>query len=438
MRRRGGALVLIAIGALFVAPDPVSAAMKSVAETAVPASALGVVAVGAAPNSPGFALAADPGGSAKRTFVVTNHSSDLRLGVRLDPVGSPATGTGSNSTGAHSTPASWLTLSDVVETLEPGASATVTIAILVPADAIPGDVVAGVRVHVDQAVRVADGSPVPGNPSVSLPVAIKVNGAPTAQVSVVDVRAVQEQGKNLLEIEFRNVGATSMLMSGRVEVGGAHPQTLPVRANAAPLSGTTVRVPWVKPPGSKGVAVSVSAGDARGDQASWNGLVGAAPSPATAPGRSEAAPVAALASPHRSHTPFSAFVLLALALALTWFLFELTRARRRRRTLAARVTVPTIGATAVGASASGRVPASEQIDGVAIQLAALVGAIDRLVERIDASAEPTEPTESSAIAPVPSGAATWVVDPAYPYDWPTEEQLDRFLERRRGAGFDLR
>jgi hypothetical protein len=138
-------------------------------------------------------------------------------------------------------------------------------------------------------------------------------------------------------------------------------------------------------------------------------------------------------------------------LALTWFVYELTRARVRRGARVPRTV-------AVRAPAAGT-PA--QVDAIAIQLAALVGAIDRLVTRLDGAPPAPAPVEGPAVEAAPAApasaaadveaafrgaaapqtepaeAATWVVDPAYPYDWPTEEQLDRFLERGRGADFDL-
>ena len=123
----------------------------------------------------------DPGASAKRAFVVTNRSSSLRVTVRLAAVDATARPGGAVQY-AHdasaSGPGSWLTLSDVVTTLEPGAHVHVTLTITPPDNATPGAVTAGLVARVDHAARVSDNQPVDAAGEISLPIAINVKGAP--------------------------------------------------------------------------------------------------------------------------------------------------------------------------------------------------------------------------------------------------------------------
>jgi hypothetical protein len=494
MKRFGSALlVMIAIGVLAVDAGPVaaltSAAAGSAAETSVPSNAIGIRAVGVPRAAHGFAMSLAPGGSATRTVVLTNRSADLRLTVRLEPVDASALGAAAprvatRASAPNPDPASWLTLSDVVETLEPRANATVSIKVLVPANAIPGDSVAGLRVRVDRALRVSDSSAVPGNPSVSLPITVGVKGAATAQVSITSVRAVEVQGKDYLEIHFQNVGATPMVMRGRAIVRGEHPHTYALHARVAPLASTVVRFPWVKASVSAGAAVVVSTDDARGDQATWNGTVGAT-TPSTAPNTPSApAQVSTVATAPAASiiglSPSLFFLLVAVALAVLWLAYEVLRARARGRArrrllagaaaaaapVAARVATPNLPVTVVASD--------EQMRAVVSQLAALVEAIDRLAGRLDgvpvASSPPLLPTRvpaavvvpvavpappapvvtvepspmpvAAAVEGAPTDAAEAVDDDvaageSYPYDWPTEAELDRFVERRRAAGTDI-
>lgn len=103
----------------------------------------------------GFSVTIDPGNTANRRFVIANHSANLRLRVRLEPVVS------------SSVQASWVTLSDVVETLEPGAHALVSARVLVPSNAVPGSVTITVNACVEHAALAADGQQVAGMPAVA-------------------------------------------------------------------------------------------------------------------------------------------------------------------------------------------------------------------------------------------------------------------------------
>jgi hypothetical protein len=480
-----GALLTIAISVLCVAVAPVSAAPSAVG---VPTGALTMRSVDGSPGARGFSITIDPGQAANRRVVITNHSTNLRLTVRLEPIA------------ASALQASWITLSDVVETLEPGAHAVVSARVLVPSNAVPGSVKVKVQARVEHAVLAVDGSAVAGSPSVSLPIAIKVRGAPTAQVSIVNVESITDHGRDFLAIEFQNVGATAIDMQGRVRVATTPPTSYPVDAHVVPLTNTIVRVAWAKPPGAKGVLVAVDTDNARGDQAVWNGTVGAAP-PTTVGAPAVHAAAASAVSPIKKRDPFVLGVLGAVALAVLWFLYETVRALRRRRKrrrmlrdvglIAARSdaqppnlpvepNLPVPMATPVAAS-------SDQISAVAAQLGALVGAIEHLTARLDAvrtlpaaAPEPVAgpvpvgstpipapppppstmpvrtPAPPPAVAAVPAVSAEAAVMPSgedgamrafagassepqstlgdgYPYDWPTSEQLDRFVARRKAA-----
>ena len=476
MRRTVGALVLT-ISVLSVVAGPAAGSTAPIGAAGSGAGVLGLTPVG----SPGLSVAIDPGRSASREVVVSNRSASLRLTVHLDPSGAAA---------------SWMTLSDVVETLEPHASARVSVEIQVPANAVPGELAGAVVASVEQTVRASDGSSVAEKSSpVSVPISVKVNGAPTAQVSVVGARAVEEQGHKYLEIQFQNVGATSMVMRGRVHVPGGHPAAYDVRANAAPLTTTIARIPW-SPPSSGAVGISVDAGDARGDQATWSGSVAAASAPttgATTP-PTDVVQTAVGAGHVGEHGLSLVFLVIAIVIAALWLLYEVARARARKRARirrlaavvasidtdaiavaplvsngpAAAPATPLVsnGPAAASAAAASRpvVVSEEQVNAVAVQLAALVNAIDRLTDRLDSQgtpgAAPTRPAprvtprtppvlravpvvvtprparaaeagdEAETEPPVIAAAAGGETDP---FDWPTEQQLERFAEGRRAA-----
>jgi hypothetical protein len=475
MTRSIGARLAIAIGVLTIAtPATASASTADAAGAGVPAGALTMRVAGASVGVRAIDVEIDPGKSATRRVVVVNHSADLRLTTHLGPV---AVGPTEGSTGAQP---SWVTLSDVVETLEPGASASVTARILVPANAVPGAVVVNLVARVERAVRVSDGSPVPGTPSASVPIRMTVKGAPTAQVSIVGVQSVNEQGQDYLAIEFQNVGATAIVMHGRARVATSPPVTYAVDARVGPLTSTVARVAWVKPAGSKGITVSVDTVNARGDQAAWNGTV-AATTPTTVAVVHGSAAAASASTPVDKRDPFLLGVLATVALAVLWFAYEMVRAlvrRRKRRRLLKLAGLIAGGREQEPGPAPAPVAANaDQIGAVAAQIGALVGAIENLTARLDAAtaspfgapftapepvpgapvltavpalgtpipAPPPPPSAMPAQAPRREPAPKFVAAAAeiasalgndYPYDWPTPEQLDRFVSRRRAVGDD--
>ena len=146
--------------------------------------------------------------------------------------------------------------------------------------------------------------------------------------------------------------------------------------------------------------------------------------------------------------------------AAVWFALELRRNHRTRRVQRLPVIAPVAATTAVAAPAVAAA-AAPLVDGaptgaVAVQLAALVEAIDRLVTRLGDVAVPIgpapvpsqspSPAPSTRDEPVPANPAPMFYAPAAnrgpgeafdPYDWPTQEQLDQFAARRRAPQADL-
>jgi hypothetical protein len=486
MRRSVAALPLILIGAfvattsiaLPAAPVPAEPHPGTAAATPAPGE-LRVTPVGA----PSAVVSVDPGASVQRSFVVANGSAGLRFTVHLaavDATPKPGGGIRYGTSASIAGPASWLTLSDVVATLEPGARIRVSLTIAPPANADPGKDLAGLVVRVDRAVRVADGAPVTKHLSAALPVAMNLNGAPTALVSIVSVQAVKASGHDFLEITFQNGGKIANTMVGRARVLGKHPTAEPVHAQIAPLRHTIVRVPFAMPPGAKTVPVSVDASDAGGDQATWSGSVGSgapkvAPAPSASPrsGSGSAAAVHHATSAPASTGPTrptlaQVIVGLAVLVAVGWLGAELRRARKRRRVirlapLDGGVAAATAAVMGVATTVERREVGEDQLGAFASQLGALVDAIDRLVGSIGTwrpgeVAPPAAPTPSAppivraaARAPAAASEAVPAAEPSEalfyaaaapspgepdPYDWPTQAQLDQFAARRRAAEAD--
>jgi hypothetical protein len=412
------------------------------------------------------ALSIDPGASAKRAFIITNRSATLRVTVRLAAVDATKHAGGAVQyahAASASGPGSWLTLSDVVTTLEPGANVHVSMTVAPPGNATPGEVTAGIVARIDQAARVSDNQPVAAAGEVSLPIAIDVKGARTALVSIASVQAVTSDGHDYLDITFQNSGATPATMRGQVHVAGTHPTTDPVRTTVPPLTHTAVRVPFAMPGAGHTVPVSVTTKDASGNDATWGGAVGpeAAVASASVPNAPSSArhgsrPAPSKGSPLPS-PPVIVVALLFLAAAV-WLALEFKRSRAGRR---ARVVPPlrqaTVGGAAPLSAVSNEPVAPGSVDGgqmgaVASQLAALVASIDRLVARLgegtepESGARPGPPVRPEpAREPVPANPAPMFFAPAArrgpdaefdPYDWPTQQQLDDFAARRRAAQSD--
>jgi len=443
------------------APATVAAAKHTLASSDDHgAGLLQVTAVGDAPTSsvaPRVTVAVDPGASTLRSFVVVNRSADLVLTVAFAAVDATAMSGGAfryASSAPAGSPATWLTLSDVIATIQPGAKLPVSLTITPPANAAPGTVIAGVVVRVRSATRVADQTAVQADASVTVPVTVTVTGAPTAVVSITGVRVADTHGRTSLEVTFQNAGATPNTMAGRVQVRGPRPYTETLRASVAPLTQTTVRVPFAMPPNTNTVPISVETTDAGGDQATWTGTVGVAdPSTASA----TKGPRASLHRPTTTRTGSGSFPRLGLTVvacvfvaAAIWFGVELRRNRTVRRTRERQMPAPAASGSPPVANPAGAIPAGtdDPMGAVAAQLGALVDAIDRLVGRLDAGSEsPTGPAMSAAPSATSTGPRSPITDsgasphttaaPRVPpasaddlYDWPTEAQLEAFATRR--------
>jgi hypothetical protein len=473
MRRWIRALPVILVGVLAV-----MATTTATASAAVTGGLLQVTPVGGSSAS-GVTVAIDPGASIVRPFTLVNRSARLALTVRLaavDATAGPKSTVHYESSAAAGSTASWLTLSDVVVTLQPRAKLRVSLTISPPANAAPGKEFAGVVAKLTGAARAADQTPVPATGSLTLPVAIQVKGAATALVSITGARVVAA-GRDYLEVTFQNAGATPNTMSGRVEVRGSRPRAQPIRTSVAALTHTTVRVPFAMPSGAKTVPISVTATDPGGDQATWSGTVGLAAKPAppaAAHARSTRHRSAATIASSARSLPLGALILVVVAFvaAVLWLGVELrkSRAARRATKLAPARPVAPLPADAPGipvapAPAAPVVPApvaplaplvpavlagaDDPMGAVAAQLGALVGAIDRLVARLDDGPTPEiAPARGRAPSPSSSAAdlgallyapAARVPEPSPDdlYDWPTEAQLEQFEARRRAAQHDI-
>ena len=167
----------------------------------------------------GLAVTLDPGGSEEHDLVVSNHTANLRLTIKL---------TATDATGNLGTAAaSWLAFGDDAVQLDPHAATTVPMTIAVPHDTQPGSALAHVTATVESAVAAADGSPVAGTATQTFPVSISVRGTPTAQIAIADVHRDDQGSRHHLAIVLRNFGAQGAHVSGHARVAGDHPQTLP-------------------------------------------------------------------------------------------------------------------------------------------------------------------------------------------------------------------
>ncbi len=171
--RRTIALLVGAAAVLVVAARPVaaapdapanSAAQGSVATTSAPGNAVPADAVDLALSQvvgSGLAVTLDPGASEEHDIVVSNHTANLRLTVKL---------TATDATGkVGAAAASWLAFGDDAIQLDPHAAVTVPMTIAVPHDTQPGSALAHVSATVESAVSAADGSPVAGTASRTFP-----------------------------------------------------------------------------------------------------------------------------------------------------------------------------------------------------------------------------------------------------------------------------
>ncbi len=489
---RAPAVILAGVLATIVVltPGPRSDAATGVAALSTHDLQVTPIGTGNQPSGDSrLSVVMDPGASLQRSFVIANRTSGLRLTVRLATVDATADANGIVTFGEKASPsgaASWLTLSDVVATLEPKAELRVSLKITPPGNADPGSVFAGVVARVDRSVRMADGADGPKGDPISLPVAIDVKGAPTALVSVVGVNAIKDHDRSYLEVTFQNGGATANTMAGTLNVLGSHPKSFALRADVAPLTHTTERVAYDMPSGTKTVPVAVDTQDAGGNQAAWSGKAGfdtASTHATAAPKAANTKPASPARGAHGGLLPRALTMLVALALVAgaVWFGAEVRRSRRTRgprdsdrvrrarRIRVAKVTpipMPVAaplfdpGAAAPRRGAPAPVAASAPVtsDAIAAQLGALVHAIDRLVSRLGevlpgaAHPPPTArpdvaagPAVDGVVARAESGAILYAAaapEPQRlafdPYDWPTEAQLDEFIAKRKTGPTDPR
>jgi hypothetical protein len=223
--------------------------------------------------------------------------------------------------------------------------------VAVPHDTQPGSVLTHVRVTVERAVAAADGSPVAGTATATLPVSIQVRGTPTAQLAVADVHRVDDGDKHVLAVVLRNFGNEGAQVSGHIVVAGDQPQTLPFHANLAPSRDTTVEVPWRAPAPNVPSDVAVDLEYGGGNVASWSSRLGGPPTDLTTPASAGSTPTTAPAGAGSTagvatsevdsssvakarpwwKQPFvEALAAVAFAAAACWFVFEMRASSRRR------------------------------------------------------------------------------------------------------------
>jgi hypothetical protein len=220
-------------------PDAPPAAPQSTAPAnGVPDDAVGLAVTGV--TTPGLALSMDSGARQDRGIVVSNHTADLRLSIKL----SAADATGRLGAG----PAGWLSFADTVVQLEPHAARTIPMTIAIPHSTQPGPTLAHVTATVQSAVAAADGSPRGGTADATFPVSINVTGTATATIAIVDVHRTDKGDRSQLAVVLRNFGNERAHVTGTVRVGGAQPQTIPLEADLDGTRDTTVNLDWKAPP----------------------------------------------------------------------------------------------------------------------------------------------------------------------------------------------
>ncbi len=236
------------VAAAPVAADPGAPASASAATgPAVPKDAVGLSPAMIAGT--GFAVTLDAGASEEHDLVVSNHTANLLLTVKLGATDA----TGNLGTAA----ASWLAFGDDEIQLAPHVATTVAMTIAVPHDTQPGSALAHVSATVVSAVSAADGSPVSGIATDTFPVSIVVSGTPNAQIAIADVHRVDQGSTHQLALVLRNFGAQGAHVSGHVRVAGDSPQTLSFTSDLAASRDTTLDLDWKAPPAGTATDVAV-------------------------------------------------------------------------------------------------------------------------------------------------------------------------------------
>ena len=327
----------------------------------------------------GLAVTLDAGASEEHDLVVSNHTADLRLTVKL----SATDATGKLGTAA----AAWVAFGDDEVQLEPHAATTVPMTVAVPHDTQPGSDLAHVNATVETAVAAADGSPVAGTANNSFPVSITVLGTPTAQIAIADVHRVDQGSQHQLALVLRNFGDQSAQVSGHVRVAGDQPQTLPFHTDLPGSRDTTLTLDWHAPPVGTPSDIAVDLEYGGDNVASWSSRLGGAPTDLSSPSDSAGptptttaaasdssstnAPASGSAKPWWKQTVVLVLAVLALLGAALWFGFEMFASRRRR----VWSPQPVAGAMPVGWMSN---PTDESID-LARQLVRLTEVIVQLV-----------------------------------------------------------
>ncbi len=376
-----GVTAVFLVAARPVAAEPsapgTTAAASASSATTVPADALGLSL--AQVTGSGLAVTLDPGASEEHDLVVSNHTANLRLDVKL---------TATDATGNLGTAAaSWLAFGDDAIQLDPHAAVTVPMTIAVPHDTQPESALAHVSATVESAVAAADGSPVAGTANQTFPVSIDVRGTPTAQIAIADVHRVDQGSRHQLAVVLRNFGVQGAQVTGHVRVAGDKPQTLPFHADLAASRDTTVNLDWNAPPEGTASDIAVDLEYGGGNVASWSSRLGGAAtdlSPPTTAGPTPTSPIASDSSatsnaataasgkPWWKQPIVTVLAILALLGAALWFGFEMRASSRRREWM------PAAGRSL---GPPGWVPAAsdESVD-LAKQLVRLTDVIVQLVE----------------------------------------------------------
>jgi hypothetical protein len=316
------------------APASVGSGSTSPAAPTVPKDAIGLSPAQIAGS--GLAVTLDPGASEEHDLVVSNHTANLRLTVKLDATDA----TGNVSGGA----ASWLAFGDDEIQLDPHVATTVPMTIAVPHDTQPGSVLAHVSATVESAASAADGSPVDGTATVVFPVSIVVSGTPSAQIAIADVHRVDQGSNHQLAVVLRNFGAQGAQVSGHVRVAGDTPQTLPFHADLAGGQDTTLDLGWHAPPVGTATDIAVDLEYGAGDVASWSSQLGGAATnlsatsvpvapPPTVSASDTLASATTTGSPSKPlwKQPLATMLAILMVLAAgSWFAFEMRSSRRRR------------------------------------------------------------------------------------------------------------
>ncbi len=302
----------------------------------VPADAVGLSLLQV--SSSGLAVTLDPGGSEEHDVVVSNHTANLRLTIKLTATDA----TGSLGTGA----AAWLAFGDDEIQLDPHAATTVPMTVAVPHDTQPGSDLAHVNANIESAVSAADGTPVAGTASQTFPVSIAVQGTPTAQIAIADVHRDDQGSRHELDVVLRNFGDQGTQVTGHVQIAGATPQILPFKADLAASRDTTVALKWNAPPTGTPSDIAVDLEYGGGNVASWSSRLGGPPTnlssassaatPATSAPASPASTTSG-AAPAKTSKPWwkqlwvTVLAILLLLAAGLWFAFEMRRSRHPDR-----------------------------------------------------------------------------------------------------------